>query len=387
MNIENQTLDLSAPVSGDIVSLEDMLGIEIDNSSKGAEEKEEPQKEIEIEDDAEKETPSEDDEQVDIELQQVDSPIPPNEEEQEEEEVAEKPTEKVGVDYKSIINKMVEAGEWEQFDTIETEDGEVPINELEVDEELFSAIVEEQKRLRQEKFQQQSVEGVSDFTKKLIEIEKNGGSVADAINAFQTVKEPLSQIDTSTVEGKKAVIYMQLKAQNQDESDIKRLIRSYEQDGLLDEKAEIAETALNNAYEKYLEKLNDDAIERNRLAAEALKKYTSDFKQEIKNTFELNDSMTKKITEAATKRNKEGRYELDTMYNEYRKDPKKAAELALFLFNKDEYIKQVTNKVKVENNISTFKKLNLVKKNTTQTNVNNKKEKVDESDLLDLSKL
>jgi len=350
MNIENQVLDLEpaeTKTSGEVTTLEAFL------SSRGEEVKEEK---LTL-------TVEEEDTGDILEVSTE------KEEKGEEEEVVIKedtPLEsepQSSLSYKDFISKMVSLGKWESFDTIETEEGEVSIDEVEMTEELFQSIVEEQERIRDEKISSKSVDGVSDFTKKLIEIEKKGGNVRDAIKAFETVGEPLSKIDTSTVEGKKAVIYMQLKAQGQqDESDIKRLINSYERDGVLEDKAEKAEVMLENAYNDYLQSIEDRA-EQDRIAREeSLKNYRKDFSENFSKTFEVTPTLKSKIVDIASKADKDGMYEMDRLYNEYRRSPEKAAELALFLYNKEEYIKQVTNKEKIDSNIKTFKKLSLTKK-------------------------
>jgi hypothetical protein len=350
MNIENQVLDLEpaeTKTSGEVTTLEAFL------SSRGEEVKEEKLtltvEEEDTGDILEVSTEKEEKEEKEEVVTEEDTPL--------------ESEPQSSLSYKDFISKMVSLGKWESFDTIETEEGEVSIDEVEMTEELFQSIVEEQERIRDEKISSKSVDGVSDFTKKLIEIEKKGGSVRDAIKAFETVGEPLSKIDTSTVEGKKAVIYMQLKAQGQqDESDIKRLINSYERDGVLEDKAEKAEVMLENAYNDYLQSIEDRA-EQDRIAREeSLKNYRKDFSENFSKTFEVTPTLKSKIVDIASKADKDGMYEMDRLYNEYRRSPEKAAELALFLYNKEEYIKQVTNKEKIDSNIKTFKKLSLTKK-------------------------
>jgi hypothetical protein len=368
MNIENQVLDLEpaeTKTSGEVTTLEAFL------SSRSEEVKEEKFSLTDEDEENGDILEISSDKEV-VEEEEEDTPIikedPPSETEPSS-----------SLSYKDFISKMVSLGKWESFDTIETEDGEVSIDEVEMTEELFQSIVEEQERLRDERVSSKGFDGVSDFTKRLIEIEKKGGSVRDAIKAYETVGEPLSKIDTSTVEGKKAVIYMQLKAQGQqDESDIKRLISSYERDGVLEDKAEKAEVMLDNAYKDYLQSLEDRAEQERVAREESLKNYRKDFSENFSKTFEVTPSLKSKIVDIASKADKEGMYEMDKLYNEYRRNPEKAAELALFLYNKEEYIKQVTNKTKIDSNITTFKKLNLTKKGgDTSLNLGGTKSKKD----------
>lgn len=380
MNTENQKLDLSPRPVGDIITLESLLDIKTNEA--------EADSKTELEATEDLGLIVEDDEKGEVDLitlpdVEVENPTDSVDEESE----PEAPT-STELNYRSIVDKMISSGEWESFDTIETEDGEISIDEVEMTEELFEEIVKAQKEVREENYKKQQVEGVSDFTKKLIEIEKNGGNVKDALAAYETVKEPLSQIDTSTDSGKKAVVYMQLKSQGQDEENIRLLIESYEAKGILEDKADIAERVLNEAYDEYLESLNQKAIEDKKAQERAFKNYKNELGTSVEELFEVNKTTKNKIVELATKPDSEGRYELDNLYNEIRKDPKRAAKLAMFLYNEDDYIKQVTNKVKTETNLNTFKKLSLIKKGKNSSmNINSKTSYNKKEDLIDLNKL
>lgn len=372
MNNEENQLDLSLDrPEGDIVTLEELIGIKAEETEKKEEPLEGRKEEIEVEEEDDKKK-----EDVDFEdIKSVD------ELEEEEEQYHNTAT-----DYRSFVDKMVAAGEWEAFDTIETESGEIKLEDVEITEELFEEILSAQKTLKEDKAREKGVEGVSDFTKRLIEIEKNGGSVRDALTAYENVKEPLSQIDTNTIEGQKAVVYMQLKSQGQEDENINLLIESYETKGILEQKAQTAESLLNEAYDEYISSINTAAIERKKAQEEALKNYKKDVSKGISDTFELTPALKNKLVDLASKPDKDGRYELDDIYNQLRKNPEKAAKLALFLYNEEEYIKQVTNKEKVKQNLDTYKKLKLVKRGNSSTNINNRKTDKN-TDYIDLDKL
>jgi hypothetical protein len=66
----------------------------------------------------------------------------------------------------------------------------------------------------------------------------------------------------------------------------------------------------------------------------------------------------------ATKQNEEGKFELDNRYNEYRMDPEKAARIALFLSDEDEFIKQVTKKAVTEKQLDTARKIKIIPRST-----------------------
>ena len=76
---------------------------------------------------------------------------------------------------KSYIERMVQLGIWQPLELVEDENGtEVSFEEAEVTDEMFEAIVSHQENLKKESLLKGRVEaeGISDFTKKLIEIDK-----------------------------------------------------------------------------------------------------------------------------------------------------------------------------------------------------------------------
>jgi 5'-3' exonuclease len=62
----------------------------------------------------------------------------------------------------------------------------------------------------------------------------------------------------------------------------------------------------------------------------------------------------------ATKEDDHGRFEIDRIYYSHREDPRKAARLALFLLDEQEYINQVTREAVRSTKLNTAKKLKIV---------------------------
>ena len=139
--------------------------------------------------------------------------------------------------------------------------------------------------------------------------------------------------------------------------------------------------ALKAKADEYLEKINENAILAKQQHKERLKEYSKSLKEELKQ-FELTDTFINKIVAAATKQSEDNSYEVDKVYNQKRSDPKEAAELALFLLNKEEYLKLKTKEVRTKDKIEVIKKFKFTKGgNTDSTEWKSRKDI--EKDLID----
>ena len=85
-----------------------------------------------------------------------------------EPKVTEKPKVTEGTDYKSLIKSLVDKKIFEGFDTIETEDGEIPFEDFDVDSETFVEIVKSKIEEVKEQASSNTTKGLSDFTKHLL---------------------------------------------------------------------------------------------------------------------------------------------------------------------------------------------------------------------------
>lgn len=226
----------------------------------------------------------------------------------------------------------------------EGNDQEVSIDDIEIDQETFDNIVRSSvERIREEESKDKiSFKKVSDFTKSLIEIDQNGGDIRQLLEVKSAYLDPLDAIDISTIEGQREVIYLRLAASGTPEQDIKLLLKSYESEGILSEKATQSETEIRNAVAQRVQHEQKLAADAEIQRKENFKQYRKDYKDSL-GQFKLSDAVKNKLTDIATKEVDKGKYELDALYSKHRNDPKLAARLALFLYNEDEYIGQVTD--------------------------------------------
>lgn len=238
---------------------------------------------------------------------------------------------------------------------------EIQLDEIDVDEELFNQILQSKmEEIKEEASKDKiSVAGVSDFTRDLIEIDRNGGDIAELIKVKEAYSDPLDRLDLSTEQGQMQAIYLRMLAGGQDEDTIRRLINSYKSEGVLEEIATKAEKELRDAMQQQVEHAKQVATENAERRKSLLKNYKKDIKENLSD-FELNETIKNKIVTLATKEDDHGRFEIDRIYYAYREDPRKAARLALFLLDEQEYINQVTRSAVRETKLNTAKKLKIV---------------------------
>ena len=275
-----------------------------------------------------------------------------------------------GLDYKKVISKLVESKLWEGIEAFETEDGEVAFEDMNIDEDTFIQIwkqkdAETKSKLTENKV---SINDMSDLTKKLIDIDKNGGDVRQALESYDTYKNPLEQLDLTDKSDQQTAIYLKLQAKGLDDKSIVDVIKAYDSSGKLEEKALEAKQDLEVAFESQMEAIKQEGIERDKIQKDALKKYKNDLSNNI-SKFSLKESYKKKVIDIATKPDENGKFKLDDIYSQIRQDPSKAADLVLFLTDKEEYIKQTIENEKRDINLSTMKKFKLISKGKSNVKI------------------
>lgn len=293
-----------------------------------------------------------------------------------------------GLDYKSIINSLVENKIFDGFDTIENENGEeIPFDEYEVDEDTFVDIIKAKIEEVKDQTNSNSTKGLSDFTKHLLEIEKNGGNISQALQTYQTIQNPLDSFDLNDEIDQQKVIFMKYhNVMGMEKEVVIDLIEGFINKGKLEDEALKADSEIRGAVSKQLEAINAKAIQDKETKKERLKVYRDSLRENL-NKFDLSDHYKRKILDTATKEDESGNFALDAVYYEMRNNPEKAAELLLFLTDKEEYKKQITKEEVRDSKLDTLKKLKLVQKGSKENiKINSKKEPTKVSkDLIDIT--
>lgn len=239
---------------------------------------------------------------------------------------------------------------------------ERPIDEVVLDEATFKQLVQsELNNIKEDANKDKiSLKGISNFARDLVEIDRNGGNISELLKVKETYSDPLLDLDLTEEVDQMKAIYLRMMAGGNDEDTTNRLIASYKSEGILESKALQAKAELDEAVKQQVEQAKVQASEQAKATEELLKSY----KKEIKNSldrYELNDNTKSKIVSLATKRTDDGRFEMDKRYKEYRENPDSAADLALFLLDKEEYDKQVTNKKVTEVKLTSARKIKIIK--------------------------
>jgi hypothetical protein len=228
---------------------------------------------------------------------------------------------------------------------VDGEDVEVSVDELELDEELLAEIIRTKSEQEKEEVAKDkiSIQGVTEFTKNLIEIDKRGGTVTDLLELRQNYIDPLEQLDTTTPEGQKAVIRLRMLAAGSSEEDIKDFVEVFEKKGELETKALKYESEIREAVNARAEERKQKVLAAEEDRKERMKVYKQDLKQSIKESFELKDTEVNKLVDFATKYTQD-QNDLAKTFTEALADPKRAAKLVLFLFDEKEFEAQINSK-------------------------------------------
>lgn len=383
MNLENQQessaeFNLGNNDDSAIMSIEDLLSM---GEGSGKEEKEELEKEeVELPTNEEEGT----EEGVEIEIPRtVETPIATEtvEKEEIEKEVVSEDT----IDYKTMVKELW--GDIEMLAEIDEEGNEVEVSldDAKVDKSKFMDIVKAKLSDIENTYKDKvSLDSVSDFTKHLVNIEKNGGNVSEAIDLYNKYQDPLASLDLDDKNDQVSAIVMRHRAQGTPDSDIKDLIDAYAIKDQLKEKAIQAKEELDSAVTKRLQAIDQQAIETKKKHEESLKQYKKDLKS-VTAGLNIKDSLKNKIVEAATVKGENGRYELDNLYNQIRMSPDKLAEMALYLMDRESFIKQVTEASVTADRKATMKTLKLIPskaKTTIKNKVNSDDNEISIEELL-----
>lgn len=281
-------------------------------------------------------------------------------------DIGEKP-ESVKSDYKSSLLSLSKLGiiaEVDENSVFVGENGEEQkFSDLEIeDEETYLEYIkqlheEKKKKLLENKA---DLEGVSDLTKKIIELDRSGGDITSVLEAKARVLDPISQLDMDVEDNQKVIIahYLSTRYADMSDDDIKGLVKTYEERGVLAEKAAEYKASMEKVVNELAEKQKQAIEEQRKVFAEKYKGYKKSVKESVSSKFQLKDEYVKKLIDYGTKLDNNNSPELlNKKYEEMLRNPDEAADLILFLYDKEEYLKQNTNKIVTEERRNVFKKL------------------------------
>lgn len=227
-------------------------------------------------------------------------------------------------------------------------------------EDDFTAMVEDLFNKKKEELLagKEDLTGVSELTKKIIEIDKAGGDVTSVLEASKKILNPISDLDVSKPEDQKVMIahYLSLRYPDMTDDEIKDYVQLQESRGTLATKAEESKKSITDAFDRYTEQERLKAEKDSSEKIEKAKEYRKSLKNSL-GAFQLKDEYAKKVIDFATKVNDNGNNPINEKYLQMIKDPEQAADLVLFLYDKDEYIRQKTNDAVKQTARMTFKRI------------------------------
>lgn len=271
------------------------------------------------------------------------------------------------LDYKKSLLSLSRLGiiaEVDENSVFAGEDGEeTRFSDLSIEDE--ESYLEYVKQLHEEKTKsllenKADLNGVSDLTKKIIELDKAGGDVTSVLEAKAKAFDPIAQLDIDVPDNQKVIVahYLSTRYADMSNDDIKDLVKSYEDRGVLSEKAVEYKASIEKAVNDLAEKQRQALEEQKKAFAEKYKGYKKSVKESVSTKFQLKDDYVKKLVDYGTKLDDRNSPELlNKKYEEMLRNPEDAADLILFLYDKEEYLKQKTNKIVSEERRNVFKKL------------------------------
>jgi hypothetical protein len=290
------------------------------------------------------------------------------EEEEEAPEVKkEKPTPNTSSkksDYTNLAKKLIERGDWADAEIVNEDGTKILLSEMEgMDEGQYLEILENQKNFKDEELKEKytSVEGLDEHKKRLINIIKEGGDLKELFQDPNSIQRPFEGIDLDDENTCANIVFRQHLANGLDEKEATELTRLAQKEFSLDEKAKKIVDYHQSTFDKSLE-TKEKEVQASRLKEQAdLKNYRSALSKSYKEQG-LQETLSKKLIDLATREDKEGVLEVDNLYEAAMQDPETARELIHFLGDKASYLKLKAVDSKRKDNIETLKTISFIQK-------------------------
>lgn len=295
---------------------------------------------------------------------------------EEEEEEEEAPTGKSDSFYKNLALKYIEKGKWSDELVIEDKDGnQIPIKELkDLNEETFflieEAVATAEEEDRKGKFL--SISDVDDRRKTLIEIIKEGGELSEIFKSEEQVQEYLNPFGNLDLDDERVQERVYLNAlinyNHLDKESAEAVVKKAKEDLTLDTKVKSFVDSYTKKFDSYVEGKKQELLTKKEEERKRLVDYKKALSAEYK-SYGLKDSLVRRLTDSAVKESEEG-FEIDSIYDQKMKDPKEAAEIILFLNDKEAYLEAKLKEAKVEQHKKTRRVIKMLptetkKKDTT----------------------
>lgn len=299
-----------------------------------------------------------------------------------------------GINGKALFDKLVRRGIISDMGDLEITIDDKPVDLSKVtDEDQILDILESVVKGQREEMLRDKVDtsSMSDFMRQLIEVDRKGGNITGLLNSYQRMSAPIEDMDLTDRRDQLSVIRHYYKMLGMSEDDIRdnmELIESKDDD-FIEARARKFQGVIKDRMSAMVEEEKRKADDRRKEAAERMKAYRKNLRTALGSGFQLSDSMIGKAVDFVTKTvDNEGHVGIDKAYMDMIQDPEKAADLVLFLMNKDEFIRQKTNKARMDVNKNIIKLVSSSRAGRSgSTRIDEGDEKVDFIDLGDSKSL
>ena len=256
--------------------------------------------------------------------------------------------------YKKMALKYIEKGKWDTELAVEGDDGNpVLVSDLEtIDEDIFfqieAAIEEEAVTKRATNFI--SVEGMEDRRKRIMGLVSEGGDLTEIFRSPEEVDEfinPYGDVDLDN-EFVQEKIYLQALIQHNslDKENAQLIVDKAKKELTLDTKVKTYIENYTAKFDRFVEGKTQQAKEAKKTKLTTEKEFKKSLQAEYK-TLKIEDKLARRLASSANNVI-DGEFEIDNIYAKKMEDSKEAAELILFLTDKNAYLEMMTSNVKLK---------------------------------------
>lgn len=247
----------------------------------------------------------------------------------------------------------------------------------EVDESSFTSLLTQIKEAKEKDLKEKyiSKEGLDERTQKYIELKKAGGDISKLIEQEVRYVSPLSTYDLDNESHQEELIRRDLQSQNLHPRVIEAQIQAFKEDMCLDLESKKVADRIENNFNDYVETKKQEQI----VLIEEEKKQDKEFRkglnEELKRLIK-DEGFQKLILDNSTKRDQNGLTNVDQLYYDAQRDPKKFAKIAFLLNNEEAFLNSVGAKVAIKELAKTTS--TILKINPSAIKTVNKEQKIED---------
>ena len=247
----------------------------------------------------------------------------------------------------------------------------------EVDEGSFTSLLTQIKEAKEKDLKEKyiSKEGLDERTQKYIELKKAGGDISKLIEQEVRYISPLSTYDLDNESHQEELIRKDPLNRHLHPKVMDAQIQAFKEDMCLDIESKKVYDRIQGEFNDYVETKKQEQI----VLIEEEKKQDKEFRkglnEELKHLIK-DEGVQKLILDNSTKRDQNGLTNVDQLYYDAQRDPKKFAKIAFLLNNEEAFLKSVGAKVAIKELAKTTS--TILKINPAAIKTLNKEQKIED---------